>query len=173
MLGRVSDCTFEHLNTRNVWNKWHTSKRRGNDNLTGSESPRIFVVLGSSLNSHLPVTCSVLRSSQYSRVSPSGELHSTSIPFEPVTHLAGWSVCWPVIREREVWEMIGPVRQVQGKVFISIAPVVTDSLVALDHKGVNSQGLKTCGNVKTADRLLTLSIKIVEDQLTSGLHRSR
>ena len=133
MLGRMSDRTLKLFNARNVWNEWHARQRCSNNNLTGMESPRVFAVACSSLNFQLPLSCPGLRSFHHDGVSPSGQLHGASIPFEPVSHFTSWGVSWPVVREWEVWEMIGPMREVQREIFVSVAPVVTNPLVAFDY----------------------------------------
>lgn len=48
--------------------------------------------------------------------------------------------------------MISPVGEVQGKIFVSVAPVVADALVALNHKSVNTQGIESSSNMKATDK---------------------
>lgn len=50
--------------------------------------------------------------------------------------------------------MVGPVGEVEGEIFISVAPVVADALVAFDNEGVDSESLESGGDMKTTDRLL-------------------
>lgn len=47
--------------------------------------------------------------------------------------------------------MIGPVRKVERKIFVSVAPVVADPLVTLHDEGADPQGLESSGDVKSTD----------------------
>jgi hypothetical protein len=57
-----------------------------------------------------------------------------------------------VVREREIGKMVGPVGEMEREILVSVSPVVSDTLVALNDEGSHAKGLESSGNVKTTDK---------------------
>ena len=161
MRRRVPHCALELLNPRDLWDRWHARKRGGQDDVFGVEGSGGFAFFRASLHGDFPFSSRrALGGGNHIGVSPCGQLESTRIPLKPVAHLGRWSVGWPVLWKGKVGEVVSPVWQVKGQIFISIAPVVTDPLVAFHDETAHPESLQTCGDLKAAVRFLIVSINI-------------
>lgn len=89
------------------------------------------------------------------------------IVLEPVAELVFGREDWPVysnisdqgqsmhepgltLGKRHVWHMIVPNRIVQNKLMVSIAPIVANSLVAINIQGIDTKHLETSSNGETS-----------------------
>jgi hypothetical protein len=46
---------------------------------------------------------------------------------------------WPICRKVDIWQMVIPNWIVQGKLVVSLSPVISNFLVAVDDEGVDSE----------------------------------
>ena len=46
---------------------------------------------------------------------------------------------WPMCRKVDIWQMVVPNWIVQDELMVSLSPVISNSLVAVDDEGVDSE----------------------------------
>lgn len=61
--------------------------------------------------------------------------------------------------------MVAPMRKMERKILVSIAPVVTYALVTLNNEGIDTKSPESCGYLKTTGKTVNivdrLEIKLV------------
>jgi hypothetical protein len=94
----------------------------------GSLVPTAFVDLDR------PVTLVILFRLGDGRLGPNRELHGRCVPLHEQAEFLGRGIGRPMFRVGEVWEVIGPVREMEREVFVSVAPDGSDLLRAFDDE---------------------------------------
>lgn len=56
--------------------------------------------------------------------------------------------------------MVAPVRKMEGKILVSIAPVITYALVTLDNVGIDAKSPESCGNLKTTGKAVKIIVRL-------------
>jgi hypothetical protein len=114
------------------------------DDVLGVECARLdLAVRSGSLDGSGPLACSIVpRTREELRLHPNIELERLCVGFEPLGELVLWGEDGPVIREWDVGHVVIPDRVVKDQLMVSLAPIISDSIVAVDNKGRDAEHLE-------------------------------
>lgn len=101
------------------------------------------LILSSLVDFDSPSSVCVLARLGYTGFCPYGQLHRGSVPLHKEAELLCRCVGRPVLWVGEVREVISPVWEMEGEIFVSIPPDRTDLLGSLDNESGDTQGLES------------------------------
>jgi hypothetical protein len=116
------------------------------DDMLWVECACLYVSVGlGALDSHSPQPLSLIPRSGFKRcLDPDVELEELGISLEELSELVFGCEDRPVRRKVDVWHVIIPDGIMKDELVVSSSPVVTNSVLAINQKCLDTQVLQTC-----------------------------